>query len=383
MDVVSELLVAGLAGWDAPVHSVLPVELCPAMVRRVTRIPGVGWARVAGTADRVINRHWDYPRWLRAQAHRFDLFHIIDHSYAHLALALPVGRSIVSCHDIDAFAGVLAGSKRPSLVTRAMGRRLLDGLQAAACVVCGSEATRQALLANGLVPASKLVKVPYAVHPAYAFAADAWADAEAERLCGPTTPEAPGLLHVGSTIPRKRIDVLLRVVAQVRRRHPGACLWRVGGPFTAEQEDVVDELGLADHIVSVPFVERRVLAAVYRRAHLVLQPSEREGFGLPVIEAMACGTPVVASDIAALREAGGAAATYCRVADLDAWTAGVGALLDERVREPYHWTRRQQAAVRHAQHFSQAAHARAMAGVYRQVLPAAFAVPLALTECAM
>ena len=63
-----------------------------------------------------------------------------------------------------------------------------------------------------------------------------------------------------------------------------------------------------DAIVVLPFVDRATLAAVYRRAALALLPSEREGFGLPLVEALACGTPVVASDIPVLREVGGDAA---------------------------------------------------------------------------
>ena len=370
MDLVADVLVGGLeAGTDCAVD---PFHLCPPMVRRLTRVPWVGQRALLNTTDRVINRYWDYPRWLRGQIDRFDLFHIVDHSYAHLAATLPAGRSIVMCHDVDAFAGVLPGAARPSVVSRAMGQRLLAGLRAAARVVCGSVATRDALVGHGLVDGSRALVVPYGVHPAFATDPDRPGDSEAARWCGPCAGDTLDLLHVGSTIPRKRIDILLETVALARRRHPAVRLLRVGGPLTAEQARHAERLGVAGAIVSLPFLDRRTLAAVYRRAALVLQPSEREGFGLPVAEALACGTPVLASDVPALREAGGSAATYCRVADLDAWTAALHALIDERAGDPEAWARRRCAALTHARRFTPAAHARAMTAVYADVLPGAF-----------
>src|SRR5204863_273063 len=81
------------------------------------------------------------------------------------------------------------------------------------------------------------------------------------------------------------------------------------------QQRLSRTLGLADHLVCLDDVDEPTLAALYRRAAIVLQPSEREGFGLPLIEAMACGTPVVASDLAALREVGGDAVRYCPVGE--------------------------------------------------------------------
>ena len=371
MDLVADVLVRGLE--SATDRAVEPFHLCPPMVRRLTRLPGVGHHALLNTTDRVLNRYWDYPRWLRRQVERFDLFHIVDHSYAHLASMLPAGRSIVTCHDIDAFAGVLPGVPPPSAVSRAMGRRLLSGLRAAARVVCGSHATREALLAHGLVEGSRVVVVPYGLHPAFAPEPDAPAESEADRWCGPLLAGKLDILHVGSTIPRKRIDVLLETVAAVRRRYPVARLVRVGGPLTAAQAQHAERLGLSDAIVSLPFLDRRTLAAVYRRAALVLQPSDREGFGLPVLEALASGTPVVASDIPSLREAGGAAAVYCRVADLEAWSVAVRTLLDERADDPAAWSRRRSTALAHARRFTPAVHARAMTAVYEEVLPAAFA----------
>ena len=147
-------------------------------------------------------------------------------------------------------------------------------------------------------------------HPSCTPAAEPAADVEAARLLGPAG-RTTELLHVGSTIARKRIDVLLRVIAAVRRERKDVRLMRVGGPFTAEQRALVARARPRRVIVVLPFLDRSTLAAVYRRSALVLLPSEREGFGLPVLEALACGTPVVASDIEALREVGGDAATYC------------------------------------------------------------------------
>ena len=227
------------------------------------------------------------------------------------------------CHDVDAFAGVLPGAAPPSVVSRAMGRRLLTGLRAAARVVCGSRATRDALLAHGLVRRiARGGRALRACTPRLPPEPDRPAESEAARWCGPRADGALDILHVGSTIPRKRIDVLLEVFAGVRRRHPAARLLRVGGPLTAAQAQQAERLGVAGAIVSLPFLDRRTLAAVYRRAALVLQPSEREGFGLPVAEALACGTPGrwPATSRRCAKPAG-PRPPIAGSADLDAWTA--------------------------------------------------------------
>ena len=140
-------------------------------------------------------------------------------------------------------------------------------------------------------------------------------------MLGPISDGAIEILHVGSVIKRKRIDTLLEVFALVVKEFPQARLIRVGGQFTAEQIKMVEKLGINRSIKVLPFIDREVLAAVYRRAALVLQTSESEGFGLPVVEAMACGAPVIASDLAVLREVGGEAARFCPVGDVEAWRA--------------------------------------------------------------
>src|SRR5207245_1628164 len=141
---------------------------------------------------------------------------------------------------------------------------------------------------------------------------------------------------------------LLRVFAEVRKEFPHARLVRVGGPFTPAQDSLLRQLGLADSVNVLTPLERPILAAVYRRDALVSQTSEGEGFGLPVIEAMACGTPVLASDIPALRQVGGNAAMYCPVAEIATWTESAIALLRERDREPDKWCVRRVAGISQA-----------------------------------
>lgn len=366
MDLIAEMLLLNLSAPEA--RTIEAVELRPAMVRRFTRVPVVGALRSMGMADRIINRVWDYPRWLRPQRTDFDLFHVIDHSYAHLITELPTGRSLVMCHDLDALQGVLPGSRGGSLVGRSLGRNLVAGLKAARKIVCGSAATRDELVSYNVVPPERVTVVPNGVHPTCSPWPEASGDREAVSLIGPVNRHRTELLHVGSTIPRKRIDVLLEVFCGVRRHDPTVHLVRVGDTFTAHQERLAARLGLAGHITVLPFVDRRVLAALYRRAALLLQPSDREGFGLPVAEAMACGTPVVASDLPALREVGGEAATYCPVADLERWIRSVKDLLSERADDAEAWRVRRAAGTAQARRFNWPEHARRMTEVYRELL---------------
>ena len=366
MDLTGEMMLTHLARECA--GEVEAVDVTPPFRHRMTR-----WAvspRLARNADRLLNRFGDYPRALRrvVRAGGFDLYHLVDHSYSQLVHVLPPGRAIVTCHDLDTFRCLLEPERerRPRWF-RAMVRRTLTGFQKAVAVVCNSETTRRAILAHALVPESRLHLAWVGVAPEFSPGPNPAADAEAARWLGPLVPGAPpDVLHVGSTIPRKRIDLLLKIFAAMRGAYPGMRLIKAGGGLTAEQQRLADNLGVADAIVTLPYFapsERTVLAAVYRRAALVVQPSEAEGFGLPVAEALACGALVLASDLPALREVGGDAVRYCPVGDVPAWTRAAVALLEPAVRHA-----RRDAGLARAELFRWSRHARQLAEVYRTVL---------------
>ena len=144
------------------------------------------------------------------------MFHVIDHSYGQLLHELPCERTIVTCHDLDTFQCLIAPEReRRSGLFRAMMRRTLSGFRKAARITCDTEATRQQLLATGWVPAEKLRVVHNGIDPSCSPHANPAADRAMDEWLGPRNG-AVDLLHVGSTIPRKRIDVLLRFLMRLR-----------------------------------------------------------------------------------------------------------------------------------------------------------------------
>jgi len=365
MDLFGDMLYLSLRAGYAPEFQV--EQLLPAIRPRLSKIPRAGLSGVRWNADRLLNRFHDYPRWLRTEKRRFDLFHIVDHSYSQLALELPPQRTVITCHDLDTFRSVFepAAEPRPGWF-RAMTRKILRGFQRATHVICPSASTKGQILAHQLFSPDQVTVIAPGVDPVFFEPASLHINA----ILGDNVQ--PYVLHVGSNIRRKRIDVLLRVFARIAPRFPQLRLVRVGGPLTDEMSRLARELGISPRIIQAPHLSKAELAAVYSHATLLLQTSDAEGFGLPVIEAMACGCPVIASDIAPLREAGGTAAEFCPVAEEPAWAETLLKLLRQQQDAPGQWDARRDEARRHAARFTWGENARQTVAVYRQVL----AVPM-------
>ncbi|MEO6392210.1 MAG: glycosyltransferase [Pyrinomonadaceae bacterium] len=353
MDLVADTLVGGLKtnGLGLQVSRIRPT-----FRPRVKRIPGGG--RLAFNADRLIHRMRDYPRYLRGRAQEFDLFHIADHSYAHLVHELPAVRAGVFCHDLDTFRCLLdpVADPRPFWFRR-MTRRILTGMQKAAVVFYTTNTIRAQIENYGLIDSARLVQAPYGV--AHEFTPD---ESEAPALPA-AIAEGPFLLHVGSCIPRKRVDVLLEVMTQLRGEFPELRFFQVGGEFSESQLAQITQYSLNDVVIQLPRQDHQTIAALYRRAALVVMPSEAEGFGIPVIEGLACGAVVVASDIPVFREVGGDSLVYCPVGEVDAWSAGIREQLHQPETSPSLGSRLARAA-----EFTWANHARIIAAEYEKIL---------------
>jgi glycosyltransferase involved in cell wall biosynthesis len=362
MDLFGDMLFRSFISEHAAAIAV--EQLRPALRPRFSKLPGFGRAGSLWNVDRFLNRFNDYPAWLRRRTQRFDLFHLVDHSYAQLLLELPADRTIVTCHDLDTFQCLLdPKSERRPRWFRAMAQRTLKGFVQAAHVICVSCFTRARVLEHGLISQDRLSVIHPGVDPAFFSTANSDERANHPAL----TRDRKYILHVGSTLRRKRIDVLLCIFAEVARNYPDLELLRVGGGLTAEQSRIAEKLGITSKIVITGHLTKEQLAGVYRNAVLALQPSEAEGFGLPINEAMACGCPVVASDIAPLREAGGEAAEYCPVGDVEAWTETVLRLLAEFRQMPERWRMRCERARLHASSYTWTENAKQTISVYGRV----------------
>jgi glycosyltransferase involved in cell wall biosynthesis len=367
MDLVASMLVGELVARHRA--SVVALLLRPRFIRRFS------WSGVGGerkhlfNADRLLNRFIDYPRFVRGRRNEFDLFHIVDHSYSHLAAAAGAERCVVTCHDLDTFRCILEPHREARSIPYSMvARHILQGLRGAAAIACVSATTRDEVLRYRIAPEERLSVNPNGVADIFTTRPDPSAEDRVRGILGPLDRDRVEIAHVGSTIPRKRIDVLIRVVSELRRVMSSIRIIRVGGAFTPSQRKLISDLALPpDAIRVLPFVSSEVLAAVYRRAAITLLPSESEGFGLPVLESLACGTSVVLSDIPALREIGGPAATYCPVADVGRWTEAILGLLDERRNKPQTWDERASAGAKWASRFTWKEYADRTAQLYQMM----------------
>jgi glycosyltransferase involved in cell wall biosynthesis len=146
----------------------------------------------------------------------------------------------------------------------------------------------------------------------------------------------PFVLHVGVHQARKNLARLVDAFARVHEELPDYQLVLAGPAVSgdAELRAQIEGLGLVDEIVLLGRVDEADLPAIYSATSLLALPSLFEGFGLPIVEAMACGTPVVCSDRSALPETAGGAASLVDPTDVEAMAGAIGlALTDEGLRQ--------------------------------------------------
>ena len=279
-----------------------------------------------------------------------DLFHAPH----YVVPFFPPRTTVVTIHD-------LMHLTRPEHATpakRAYARWMMGrALRLAAKVIAGSEATKREILAFGPSRGLEVEVIPYGVRQEFF-------ECEEKRVSmrglaearSPVLPfEAPYLLFLGNDKPHKNLDGLLAAFARLRASFPSLSLVLAGVAPSRIHAEGVHALG---------FVPEADVPPLLAGARALVLPSFAEGFGLPVLEAQATGTPVACSDLPALREAAGDAAVFFDPADVGSILAGLEKILkDDELRKILRKSGRERAA-----QFTWARAAERTARIYDRVL---------------
>jgi glycosyltransferase involved in cell wall biosynthesis len=300
-------LVAALDGRDDLELVVLtsrPEEFADAPRATVVSVPTATQGFVARSLWREAN--------LRRLVHRHGADVVLVPYPEMTARPLPVPSAIV-VHDVRAVVA-------PRYDTRGRRLRFMTALgpacHSATRVVCVSHFTHMSLDACVRIDTSRVVVIGEAAsHHVVAAGAK------------PPIGEAPYVLYVGSLMPHKNVDTLVRAFA----REGLDVELRLAGPATTTErerlESVAHRVGAQRRVRHLGWLDDAELARWYAGARAVVIPSLHEGFGLPVLEAMQFGVPVVASDIPAFREIGGGhVALVARPLEPTAWRDALRAL---------------------------------------------------------
>jgi glycosyltransferase involved in cell wall biosynthesis len=265
------------------------------------------------------------------------LLHLTNHHLARYGPASGIPY-IVTVHDLIRYRDWTGRGRRPPLIHRPNVRDgayvQLDaaGLRRAAALIAVSHHTRRELVEQLGVPPERV----HVVHEGV--------DRSVYRPTSRRLLDRPYVLYVGSEQPRKNLATLFRAFAAVRTATGRAdlALVKVGAPggpeapFRARMREQARAAGLGDELIVVGRVGVDELVAWYSGAICLALPSRHEGFGLPPLEAMACGCPAVVSAAGALPEvAGGGGIVYGHADDADALAGVLRRLLeypDERQR---------------------------------------------------
>ncbi len=308
-------------------------QLAPDWDFVIARLPMPAWGSRSPFrfAARYLVLPWRVARTSRERG--ADLHHIFDHSYAHVGRWLDRRRTIVTAHDLYPYHLLRAG-ERSARARNALLRWVLASLRETAHVIADSEFTKSELVRWLDYPEDRVTVIPLGGdHVNAPPVSEGEAAAFRAQLGIPRS--ARFVLHVGSCEDRKNIPTLLRAFVQLRALvGEDLHLVQVGGRFAPFHWEMIHRWGIARCVRQLSGLSWERLALVYQSAALMLFPSTYEGFGLPVLEAMRVGTPVVALAAGAVPEVLGDAGILVRDNAAEALAEAAARVLeDERMRE--------------------------------------------------
>lgn len=288
--------------------------------RRVVKNPGTPGESPLGDVVRVPlidNRPWFWRRALR-HVRGYDIVHFTSQNMSFLCGAAP-WRSVVTCLDI------IPVIEPEGLLEKYWRGYLYSGLRRAQRIIAISEATKRDLISCLRLPGDAIDVIPLGAGPEYRPRDKA----EVRRTLA-LSVDRKIVLHVGTAARRKRIPLLLEAFALAQSCRD-ALLVRIGRA-TPEHRALAQRLGVHQRMLFLENVAADALPSYYSAANLFVFPSSYEGFGLPPLEAMASGCPVIAADLTSIPEVVGDAGVLIGSDDPAAWAGQIDRMLGDPAR---------------------------------------------------
>ncbi len=276
-EIVTRLLPRGEHRWHLYSHRPIKLASNAALIRTPSR----------GLGNSLLTSQCLYPQWQKEDS--IEVFWSPRHHLPYSSVP-----AVVTIHD-------LCWLKQPQsmpLTRRLTERNLMPrALRQAAAIAAVSQSTANDIIAQWPNLADKVS----VIHPGKT-------DFK-EGAVGP--PDKPYIVCVATVEPRKNHKLLLEAFAQIKHKVPHllVCIGRQGWGDT-RFPDLIERYNLSDRVVWRSHADDDELASYYRGAEFLVTPSIYEGFNLPILEAITCGTPVLASDLAVHREVAGACGAY-------------------------------------------------------------------------
>jgi glycosyltransferase involved in cell wall biosynthesis len=311
-----------------------------------------------------LTERWLYRLWYRARlplpvqwvTGKLDLFHSPDFVLPPVSGGIP---TLLTVHDLSF---VHYPQVYPEPLVSYLNAVVPWSVQRATHILADSQATKEDLLVLWGVAETKVSVLYSGVSERFAPVTDQEKINQVRAKYG--LRERPYILAVGTVQPRKNYQMLVRAFKGVSEGFAHN-LVIAGGKGWMEEEMLaeVQRQGLQERVIITGFVADEDLPALYSGAALLAFPSLYEGFGLPILEAMACGVPALISNVSSLPEVGGEAAVQLSPADEQGWGTMLGALLGDRDK----LAEMRAAGLQQAQNFSWGQAAEQLLAIYERL----------------